>query len=100
MPYLYADNLYRKKAEHHTGYTCTKKEWNEDNQNTRNNSHVNSKLSEKKAAFYIFWSDLEKEKKPISAALLKDLLTGKAQVKVNVLDYLDNHIKEITSGVR
>jgi integrase/recombinase XerD len=86
----------RKKAEHHTGYTCTKKEWNEANQNTRNNSHVNSKLSDKKAAIYNFVSDLEKEKKPISAALLKDLLTGKAQVKVNVLDYLDNHIKEIT----
>jgi len=86
----------RKKAEHHTGYTCTKKEWNEANQNTRNNSHVNSKLSDKKAAVYNFVSDLEKEKKPITAALLKDLLTGKAQVKVNVLDYLDNHIKEIT----
>jgi integrase/recombinase XerD len=86
----------RKKAEHHTGYTCTKKEWNEDNQNTRNNSHVNSKLSEKKAAIYNFVSDLEKEKKPITAALLKDLLTGKAQVKVNLLDYLENHIKEIT----
>jgi integrase/recombinase XerD len=86
----------RKKAEHHTGYICTKREWNEDNQNTRNNNHVNSKLSDKKAAIYNFISDLEKEKKPISAALLKDLLTGKAQVKVNVLDYLDNHIKEIT----
>ncbi len=86
----------RKKAELHTGYTCTKKEWNEANQNTRNNNVINSKLSDKKAAVYSYLSELEKEKKPVTAALLKDLLTGKSKVKINLLEYLARHIEEIT----
>ena len=50
----------RKKAELHTGFTCTKKEWNETNQNTRTSTTVNKKLSDKKAAVYSYLEDLEK----------------------------------------
>jgi integrase/recombinase XerD len=87
----------RKKAELHTGYTCTKKEWNPANQNTRNNNVINSKLSDKKAAVYSYLAELEKENKPVTAALLKDLLTGRSKVKINLLDYLANHVQEITT---
>ncbi|MDP4249631.1 MAG: Arm DNA-binding domain-containing protein, partial [Bacteroidota bacterium] len=80
----------RKKAELHTGFTCTKKEWNQANQNTRTSTTVNKKLSDKKAAVYSFLEDLEKENKPISAAILKDLLTGKTRVKTRILEYLEN----------
>jgi integrase/recombinase XerD len=87
----------RKKAELHTGFTCTKKEWNTANQNTRNSTTVNKKLSDKKAAVYSFLEDLEKENKPVSAAILKDLLTGKTRVKTRILEYLENHIEEIVT---
>jgi integrase/recombinase XerD len=87
----------RKKAELHTGFTCTKKEWNETNQNTRTSTTVNKKLSDKKAAVYSYLEELEKENKPVSAALLKDLLTGKTRVKTRVLEYLENHIEEIVT---
>ncbi len=87
----------RKKAELHTGFTCTKKEWNESNQNTRTSTTVNKKLSDKKAAVYSYLEELEKENKPVSAALLKDLLTGKTRVKTRVLEYLENHIEEIVT---
>ena len=86
----------RKKAELHTGFTTTLKDWDEANQNSRKNSTINKNLSERKAAVYTFLDELEKANKPATAALLKDLLTGKAKVKVSVLEYLDNHIKEIT----
>ncbi len=86
----------RKKAELHTGFTSTLKDWDASNQNSRKNSTINKNLSEKKAAVYTFLDELEKVNKPATAALLKDLLTGKAKVKVSVLEYLDNHIKEIT----
>ncbi len=86
----------RKKAELHTGFTTTLKDWNAANQNSRKNSTINKSLSERKAAVYMFLDELEKANKPATAALLKDLLTGKAKVKVSVLEYLDNHIKEIT----
>lgn len=85
----------RKKAELHTGFTSTKKDWNEANQNTRNSTTVNKKLSDKKSAVYAFLEDLEKENKPVSAAILKNLLTGKTMVKTRILDYLKNHIQEI-----
>jgi len=89
----------RKKAELHTGFTCTKKEWNQANQNTRTSTTVNKKLSDKKAAVYSFLEDLEKENKPVSAAILKDLLTGKTRVKTRILEYLENYIEEtVTRG--
>jgi integrase/recombinase XerD len=89
----------RKKAELHTGFTCTKKEWNLADQNTRTSTTVNRKLSDKKASVYSFLEDLEKENKPISAAILKDLLTGKTRVKTRILEYLENYIEEtVTRG--
>jgi integrase/recombinase XerD len=85
----------RKKAELYTGYTCTKTDWNESQQNTKTSATINKKLADKKLAVYTFLDELDKENKPVTAALLKDLLTGKNHVKVKVLEYLDSYVKEI-----
>lgn len=86
----------RKKAELYTGFTCTLKEWNNADQNTRTSATINKKLADNKSAVYTYLDELEKENKPVTATLLKDLLTGKSRVKIKLLEYLDNHIKEIT----
>jgi integrase/recombinase XerD len=86
----------RKKAELYTGFTCSVKEWNKADQNTRTSATINKKLAEKKSSVYTYLDELEKENKPVTAALLKDLLTGKTRVKIRILEYLENHIQEIT----
>lgn len=85
----------RKKAELYTGYTCTKRDWNDKDQTTKFNHLVNQELLNKKSAVYAYLVELKKDNKPITAAALKDLLTGKARVEVRTLDYLQNHIEEI-----
>jgi Arm DNA-binding domain len=47
----------RKKAELHTGFTTTKKDWNQADQNTWSNNSVNQQLSKKKSAVYSFLVD-------------------------------------------
>src|SRR5450755_159505 len=96
LPIYMRITFNRRKAELHMGFTSTKKEWDPANQNSRVSRAINTKLSEKKAAVYSYLSELEKEKKPVTAALLKDLLTGKTRVKIRILEYLENHIQEIT----
>lgn len=86
----------RKKAELYTGFTCQVKEWNKADQNTRTNSTINKKLAERKSTVYAYLDELEKENKTVTAALLKDLLTGKTRVKIKLLEYLEKHIQEIT----
>jgi integrase/recombinase XerD len=97
LPIYMRITFNRRKAELHMGFTSTKKEWDSVNQNSKVSRAINTKLSEKKAAVYSYLSELEKEKKPVTAALLKDLITGKAQVKINLLEYLERHIQEITT---
>ena len=83
----------RKKAELYTGYKCLVKDWNDDNQVTKNSATINKELLDQKARAIQFFIDLQKEGKNVSANLLKDLLTGKARVKTRLLDYLDACVK-------
>jgi integrase/recombinase XerD len=98
LPIFMRITYNRRKAELHTGFTCNTKDWNKSNQNTRSNNIINQELSNKKAAVYTYLVNLQNGNKPISAAILKDLLTGKNKVKVNLLEYLERYIKEL--GIR
>jgi site-specific recombinase XerD len=93
---IYLRIIYaRKKVEHYTGFKCLVKDWNEENQLTKNNPQVNKELVDQKAKVLGFFIDLQKEGKNVSASLLKDLLIGKAKVKTRLLDFLEAYIQEL-----
>lgn len=95
LPIYLRITLDRKKAELHTGYVSTVKDWNEDEQLTKGNNIINQELVKKKARVYELILELEKKNKPVSAAILKDLLTGKEKVNIGLLAYFQKHIDEI-----
>jgi integrase/recombinase XerD len=85
----------RKKAEMHSGYTAKLKEWNEDSEMTKANTPVNNELTKQKSKVMHFKIELEKANKPVSAAILKDLMTGKNKTDVYLIEYLAAYIKEL-----
>ena len=97
-PIYKRSTVNRKKAELYTGFTSLIRDWNDENQASKTNAVINKELSKKKGAVYSYIDELEKENKPVTAAMLKDLLTGKSKVKIYLLEYLNAYIKEI--GIR
>lgn len=95
LPIYLRITLDRKKAELHTGYVSTIKDWIQEEQITKNNHLVNQELIKKKGKVYELIIDLEKKNKPVSAAILKELLTGKQKVNIGLLAYFQQHIEEI-----
>ncbi|NCT94302.1 MAG: site-specific integrase [Chitinophagaceae bacterium] len=95
LPIYLRITLDRKKAELHTGYVSTTKDWNQEEQLTKSNHLVNQELVKRKAKVYELIIDLEKKNKPVSAAILKELLTGKQKVNIGLLAYFQQHIEEI-----
>ncbi len=95
LPIYLRITLDRKKAELHTGYVSAVKDWNQEEQLTKANNTINQELSKKKGRVYELILELEKKNKPVSAAILKDLLTGKENVNIGLLAYFQKHIDEI-----
>ncbi len=95
LPIYLRITLDRKKAELHTGYTCSVKEWSQEEQLTKRNNIINENLTAKKSKIYELLRQLESKNKPVSATILKDLLTGKGKIQVGLLKYLGTHIEEI-----
>jgi len=85
----------RKKAEIHSGYSCTIKDWNASAQLTKSKSKVNKELLDQKGKILDFKIELEKNSKPVSATILKELYTGKSTVQSHLLDYLAQYIEEL-----
>ncbi len=85
----------RKKAELHSGYTCTLKDWNKEAQATKSNISINQELAKQKAKVYDLAIELQKRNSLISGGILKDLYTGKNSTQTNVLDYLKKYIEEL-----
>jgi integrase/recombinase XerD len=88
----------RKKAELNTGFTATVKDWKVEAQTTSSNSIVNKELLKKKARVYDLLVELQNNNKPISAPILKDLMTGKNKTQTLLLEYFAAYIKE--TGIR
>jgi len=85
----------RKKAEIHSGFTSTFSGWNEKEQLTKSNKSINQELLNQRAKIYELCIELEKEGKPVSANLLKELFTGKSRIQVTVNEYLGRYIEEL-----
>ena len=84
----------RKKAEVHSGYSCTVKEWSEVAQMTKSITTINQELSRQKLKVYELLSDLQKHNLPITATALKDLFTGKHKAQFTLTTYFDNYVRE------
>ena len=85
----------RQKSELYTGYNSTLKEWSQEDQLIKNNPIVNQELSKMKSKVYELIIDLEKTKKPISASILKSLLSGKESIDISLIQYFTKHLSEI-----
>lgn len=85
----------RKKAEIHSGYSCTLKEWSEANQATKSLTTINKELARQKLKIYDFLADLQKNNLPVTATALKDLFTGKHKAQFSLIAYFDKYIEEL-----
>jgi site-specific recombinase XerD len=85
----------RKKSELYTGYTATIKEWSQEEQLIKNNPTINQELTKLKGKVYELIIDLEKKNKPISAIILKTLLSGKDSIDISLIEFFTKHLTEI-----
>jgi len=85
----------RKKAELHSGYTCTPKEWLKEEQLTKSNNTINNELAKTRSKVYELIIDLEKRNKSVSASQIKELLSGKEKIEIGLIAYFKRHIEEI-----
>jgi len=95
LPIYLRISMDRKKAELHSGYTSTLKDWSQEDQLTKSNNTTNQELSKNRSKIYELIIDLEKKNKPVSATILKDLLSGKDKIDIGLLSYFQKHIDEI-----
>jgi len=95
LPIYLRITMDRKKAELHSGYTCTVKEWLDEEQLTKSNNTINNELSKQRSKIYELIVDLERKNKSVSATILKDLLSGKDNIEIGLLAYFERHIVEI-----
>lgn len=95
LPIYLRITMDRKKAELHTRYVSTLKDWNKEEQLLKNNHTINQELIKKKGKVYELILEMEKKNKPVSAAILKDLLTGKEKINLGLLAYFKTHIDQI-----
>ena len=95
LPIYLRITMDRKKAELHSGYTCTPKEWLKEEQLTKSNNTINNELAKTRSKVYELIIDLEKRDKSVSASLIKELLSGKEKIEIGLIAYFNRHIEEI-----
>jgi len=92
QPLYFRITLNRKKAEVSTKFLLEPKEWNETNQCTRKNGEINEDLIATKNKVYAIIKKLEGDKKPVSAVVIKDLLTEKKKFNTGLIESFDRYI--------
>ena len=95
LPIYLRITMDRKKAELHSGYTCTPKEWLEEEQLTKSNNTINNELAKTRSKVYELIIDLEKRNKSVSASIIKELLSGKEKIEIGLIAFFKRHIEEI-----
>jgi site-specific recombinase XerD len=95
LPIYLRITYQRKKAELTTGLTCTLTKWNVDTQQSKD-SVINLRLSEIRSKAYDLFLERLRHNQPISANLLKELLSGRQKPQIELISYFEKHIEEIT----
>ncbi len=85
----------RNKAEIYTGFSCTSKEWDTAKQMTKNQATINRELASLKNQVYDIFTDLKRNNLPVSAKIIKNIITGKEKAEIGLIYYFETHLKEI-----
>lgn len=85
----------RKKAELFTQHSVEESDWLEEKERTKKNLQINAHLSAIETEVHEIVRRLREEKKIVSAAVIKNILTGKENAKAQILQYYDSFIKRI-----
>lgn len=94
LPIYLRITYQRKKAELSTGYTCLASKWNPDTELSKD-SGINRSLAEIRSKAFELFSDRIRHDQPISAHLLKELLSGKEKTQIGLISYFEKQIEEI-----
>lgn len=90
--------LERKKAEVATSYYLEPKEWDESLQRTKKNKQINEDLAATEQKLYDIVRTLEKNKKPVTAHIIKTYLTGKDKVAAYLLEAYDKYMDRLEAA--
>ncbi|WP_010662699.1 site-specific integrase [Marinilabilia salmonicolor] len=86
----------RKKSEFATNYYIEEDKWDEARGRAKRNQVINDELSELEAQINRIRRKLLDDEKPISSRIIVEILKGDRKEKRSLLEYTDEHIKEIT----
>ena len=88
----------RRKAELATSFSLPTADWDDLRQRARNNPQINQELSKLESKVYQIQSMLELEQRPVSARIIKDLLTDKDKVNAYLIEYFEQFLGEKTAN--
>ena len=85
----------RKKTEISLNKYILPKDWDYDSQRTKKNVNINEQLSSYENDIYEITKRLKKEKKTITASLIKNLLTQKDKLDASLIDFFGIYITRL-----
>ena len=88
----------RKKAELFTQHSVEKADWLEEKERTKKNLQINAHLSAIETEVHEIVRKLREEKKIISAATIKNILTNKESSITHILQYYDSCIERLDAA--
>lgn len=88
----------RKKVELYTQYSVEEADWLEEKERTKKNIQINAHLSAMETEVHEIVRKLREEKKIITAATIKNILTDKETPTTHVLQYFDLCIERLAAA--
>jgi len=93
---IYIRIIYkRQKAEISTGLRIPEKEWDDSIQRAKNNAAYNTTINNLLNGVYSAINFLSKEKRPINAKILKDIIKNDEADSFGILEYFQKHIDQV-----
>lgn len=90
--------INRKKAELATPFNLATADWDDLRQRAKYNPQINQELAKLESKIYQIQSMLELEQRPVSARIVKDLLTEKDKINVYLIEFYEQFLAEKTAN--
>jgi len=88
----------RKKAEFYTQHSVEETDWLEEKERTKKNLQINAHLSAIETEVHEIVRKLREEKKIVTAATIKNILTHKESATTHILQYYDSCIERLDAA--
>lgn len=95
LPIFLRITYNRKKAEVHSGFLSSLKQWNDIDQVVKSNPTINKELAAQKAKLYDILINLKSKQLPISAIILKEYFLGENEVIIALISFFQTYVEEI-----